>query len=107
MKSELNSNEKILKSGSANLQKNIETVGGKIHLTNERIVFESNKFNVQSGMTEIKISNIKSVNYCWTKFLGIIPLMPNSLSVLTKDLKTFQFVLMKRSEWKDAIEKLI
>ena len=33
MNTELKNKEKIIKNGSANLQKGIETVGGKIYLT--------------------------------------------------------------------------
>lgn len=81
MKTTLRQGEQIIKNGAANLQKNIETVGGKLYLTNQRLVFESHKFNVQSGETEVELSNIQSLEKCWTKFLGFVPLFPNSLAV--------------------------
>ncbi len=46
MKTQLNINEEIIKKGGANLQKGIEAVGGFLYLTNERLIFESHKFNV-------------------------------------------------------------
>lgn len=45
MKTELRQGEQIVKEGAANLQKNIETVGGKLCLTNQRLVFEAHKIN--------------------------------------------------------------
>ncbi len=35
---ELNANEEIIKQGAANLQEGIESVGGKLHLTNQRMI---------------------------------------------------------------------
>lgn len=84
MKTKLNQNEQIIKQGAANLQKGLETVGGKLYLTDQRLVFEEHKINIQGGSTEVILSDIQSSEKCWTKFLGLIPLMPNSLAVYTK-----------------------
>lgn len=104
MKTELRQDEKLVKDGAANLQKNIETVGGKLYLTNQRLVFESHKFNAQSGVTEVELCNIQSSEKCWTQFLGFFPLFPNSLAVYTKQGKEFRFVLFGRGAWAVAIE---
>ena len=104
MKTELRQGEKHIKGGAANLQKNIETVGGKLYLTNQRLVFESHKFNIQSGVTEVELSNIQSAEKCWTKFLGFFPIFPNSLAVYTKQGKEYRFVLFGRGAWAAAIE---
>jgi len=104
MKTELRQGEKLVKDGAANLQKNIETVGGKLYLTNQRLVFESHKFNIQSGVTEVDLSNIESLEKCWTKFLGFLPVFPNSLMVYTKQGKEYRFVLFGRGAWLAAIE---
>lgn len=104
MKTELRQDEKLVKYGAANLQKNIETVGGKLYLTNQRLVFESHKFNVQSGVTEVELCNIQSSEKCWKLFLGFFPLFPNSLAVYTKQGKEFRFVLFGRGAWAAAIE---
>ena len=103
MKTALKQDEQIIKDGSANLQKNIEAVGGKLYLTNQRLVFESHKLNAQSGMVELEISNIQSSRACWTMFLGIIPIFPNSLAVFTKQGKEYRFVLFGRHGWAAAI----
>ena len=39
MKMGLQPDEKIIKQGAASLQKGFETVGGKLYLTNQRLVF--------------------------------------------------------------------
>ena len=103
MKTELNGNEQIVKQGAANLQKGIETVGGKLFLTNHRLVFEAHKMNIQGGNTEINLSDIHSSAKGWTKFLGLIPLMPNTLAVHTHSGQEYRFVLFGRGAWEAAI----
>jgi len=104
VKTETRQGEQIIKEGAANLQKGIETVGGKLSLTNQRLVFEAHKLNVQGGVTEVELSDIQSSQTRWTKFLGIIPLFANSLAVYTKGGKEYRFVLFGRSAWASAIE---
>lgn len=106
MKTELKQNEQIIKQGGANLQKGRETVGGKLYLTNQRFVFEAHKINFQRGSTEINLSDIQSSERCWTKFLGFIPLMPNSLALYTKADKEYRFALCDRGAWAAAIPNL-
>ena len=104
MKTEPRQGERVLKEGAANLQKNIETVGGKLYLTNQRLVFEAHKFNIQSGPIEIEITNICSLRPCWAKFFGLIPLSPNSLAVFTNQGGEYRFVLNGHHAWMTEIE---
>lgn len=99
----LDSNEVLLKQGPANLQRHIETVGGRLYLTNTRLIFESHAFNVQVGTTLILLSDIVTITKCWTKFLNLIPLLPNSLAVFTSSGQEFRFVLYGRTAWASAI----
>ncbi len=103
MSLELNPGEQELKSGRANLQRGRETVGGRLTLTNQRMLFTAHQFNVQSGATEIPLEAIRGTRPVWTKFLNLIPLAPNSLAVLTIDGTEFRFVLSGRSHWQEAI----
>lgn len=103
MKTEMRQGERIIKEGAANLQKGVETVGGKLYLTNQRLVFEAHKVNVQGGVTEVALPDIQSLQKRWTKFLGIIPLFPNSLAACVKG-EEYRFVLSGRSSWASAIE---
>ncbi len=104
MNTTLDQNETILRTGQASLQRGIETVGGTLYLTTSRLVFESHAFNVQRGATAIALSEVSSVVTCWTKFLNLIPLIPNSLSVRTSPGREYRFVLFGRDAWIAAIE---
>jgi hypothetical protein len=83
----------------------METVGGKLYLTSQRLIFESHKLNIQTGVTEVPLQEIQSTEKCWTKFLGCIPLIPNSLAVSTKDGSVYKFVLYGRGSWAVALDR--
>ena len=103
MKIDLRSNEKLVREGGANLQRGVEAVGGRLFLTDQRLFFQSHSFNVQTGATEIPLSKVKGTELCWTKFLGVIPLFPNTLAVQTADGQEYRFVLYGRKQWAAAI----
>ena len=50
--------EKEIRSGPANLHRGMENVGGKLTLTNERLVFVPHGFNFQRAPAEILLSHI-------------------------------------------------
>ena len=102
MHTPLRPNEKIVKEGAASFQKNVEIVGGKLFLTDQRLIFEAHKFNVQRGTTEIQLSHVRSTKKCWTRFF-LIPMAPNSLAVHTKQGTDYRFVLSGREAWAAAI----
>lgn len=104
MNTPLRADEAIMKEGPANMQRGVETVGGQLTLTTERIVFESHRFNVQTGATELELAEVSSVAKCWTRFLNLIPLFPNSIEVQTSEGATARFVVMQRESWIEAIE---
>ena len=105
MKTPVLGGETPVKEGAANLQRGIETVGGRLYLTSQRLVFESHRFNIQTGATVIPLGSIDSLRKAWTKFLNLIPLFPNTVAVATKDGNEFRFVTFGRNVWIDAIEK--
>ncbi len=102
MKIALAPGETLLREGAANLQRGIETVGGRLFLTDARLVFIAHAFNVQAGITDIPLASIHGVRPCWTHFLGLIPLAPNSLAVHAAAAE-YRFVLSNRSWWGQAI----
>ena len=104
MKTEMLPGEATVKEGVANLQRGVETVGGKLFLTNQRLVFESHAFNIQTGETTIPLGDISETMLCWTKFLNLIPITPNSLAVFTLEGRQHRFVLFGRTAWKVAID---
>jgi hypothetical protein len=103
MNTALQPGETLVKSGPANLQRGWETVGGKLHLTTTRLVFESHRFNVQTGATIVQRSDIAAVEKAWTKFLNLIPMMPNSIAVKTNAGVEQRYVVWGRDAWIDAI----
>src|SRR5262245_18675273 len=92
--------ESVLREGLANLQRGWETVGGRLYLTNERLIFEPHALNLQTQPEELRLSDASVVEKCWTKFLGKIPLMPNSLAVHARQVYVLRFVLWRRESWK-------
>ena len=102
MKIELAPDETLVREGGANMQRGWEAVGGKLALTTSRLVFASHAFNVQAGPAEIPLADIRDVTPAWTRFLGLIPVAPNSICVRT-DRGTHRFVLYRRKEWIAAI----
>ena len=104
MKSDLLPTEKVIKEGAANQQKGWETVGGRLYLTNQRLVFESHSFNSQTGITIIQLSRIGTIKKAWTKLLNIFPLLPNSILINIEN-QQFNFVIFSRSKWIAAINQ--
>jgi len=97
--------ETLQKLEVANIQRGWETVGGKLALTNRRLIFESHPFNIHTGTTEIHLPDIVCVQVCWTKFLNLFPIYPNSIAVTTKNGKEYRLVVKGRSAWIDEIRK--
>jgi hypothetical protein len=104
MKIDLRAGETLIREGGANLQRGVEAVGGRLFLTDQRIFFQSHAFNVQTGSTEIALTDIRGTALRWTKFLGVLPLFPNTLAVLTQDGIEHRFVVYGRRKWQAAIE---
>jgi len=73
-------------------------------LTNQRLIFEAHILNVQRGVTDIELPSIQTSRPCWTKFLGLLPLFPNSIAVFTQQGREYRFVLFGRNAWAAAIE---
>jgi len=89
--------ESLVKESRANLQRGIETVGGRLFLTTERLLFEAHKLNVQTGATAIDLRTITAVTKGWTKFLNVLPLAPNTIVVTTSDGAEGS----RRNKWRD------
>jgi len=104
MTQDLASGEVVVREGAANLQRGIEAVGSRLLLSNRRLRFRTHAFNVQTGTTEIPLSQVRGTRPCWTRFLGVIPLFPNSLAVTTDDGVEYRFVVAARGQWAAAIE---
>jgi hypothetical protein len=105
MNTELRDDEDVLRDGMANLQRGIEAVGGHLYLTTHRLIFESHALNIQTGTTIIPLRDVQEMWKTWTKFLGFLPMFPNSLAVSTSKGQTYRFVIFDRDGWINAIRE--
>ena len=106
MRTILDEDELLIKKGGANLAFGIEYSGGFLYLTTHRLIFEPHKLNLHRKCIEIGIENIKFVERKWSKFLDIIPIYPNALSVYT-DQREFNFIVFSNKKWECEINQLI
>lgn len=94
--------EAVVHYGPANHFKGIESVGGKLFLTNKRLRFRSHKFNVQSHDESYPIETIATAEP--TRTLGIVP---NGVLVLLRDGRRERFVVGGRAEWVAHLQQAI
>jgi hypothetical protein len=88
---ELKENETILEDVAANLYRGIEGVGGRMKITDRRVIFEPHAFNLQTQAAEIpleQISEIRKYNN-----LGFIP---NGILFKLKSGIQYKFVVWGR-----------
>jgi hypothetical protein len=94
IKMELTPGEQILQEAPANLFRGFEGVGGKLLLTNKRLVFKSHKLNIQTGETSLFFEDIeKAIPRNTAKILQ------NGMRVIDKSGLQFDFVLNDRDNW--------
>ncbi len=86
-------NEIILFETPANHFKGAEGVGGKLYLTDQRLVFKSHKFNIQNHELSIPLSGIDNTSRY--KTLGLVN---NGLAITTCG-KVEKFVVQQVDEW--------
>ena len=102
IKPELELDEQIEVEGPANLFRGIESVGGKIFLTNKKLIFKSHKINIQKGQTNIKYPEINKIIKRKTA-----KLINNGIRIITFDEKEFDFVVNERDLWFKKINERI
>lgn len=86
--------EIVLFETPANHFKGIEAVGGKLYLTNKRVIFKSHKLNIQNHELSIKLGDISCVERY--KTLGVVN---NGLSIMTSQNSIEKFVVEQVEEW--------
>ena len=86
--------ENVLFETPANHFKGVEGVGGKLYLTNKRLVFKSHNLNIQNHQLSILLTDIKNVGR--HKTLGLVN---NGLSIVTAEDKTEKFVVEQAENW--------
>ena len=98
---EMDENENILFEEGASLFRGaLIAVGGKLFLTDKRLVFNSHKYNFQNGETSVLLSDITEISK--RKTMGIVD---NGLRVRTKNNLKYDLVVNNRDEWFEQLEK--
>lgn len=89
---ELLDEEEIEEEIFASLFRGLEGVGGKIFLTNERLIFKSHSLNIHNGQTDINYSDIVSVDKRKTA-----KLIDNGIRIITKQGAKYDFIVNDRN----------
>ena len=95
---ELRKNESIIKKKAANHLVGNEFVGGKLYLTNQRVVFKSHKLNFNNHQISFELNDIQNV---------VKSQLFNGMIIILKNGKEAPFVIWKRKKWINEITNLI
>lgn len=97
---EMDENETIIYEDGASLFRGAwVTVGGKLFLTNKRLIFNSHKYNLQKGETSIDLNDITEISKRKTSRI-----VDNGLRIATKDNSKYDLVLNNRDEWVEQLQ---
>jgi hypothetical protein len=92
-------NENIIKEGGANHFKGKEGVGGKLVLTDKRLIFKSHKFNIQNHQDNFDLGQVEKLQATKTlKFLE------NGLALELTNNERHKFIVDEPTDW---IEKIM
>ncbi|PWJ38583.1 GRAM domain-containing protein [Sediminitomix flava] len=98
----LDASEKIEIEGGASLFQGKEAVGGKIFLTNNKMIFIPHKFNIQKKELEIPFLKIKEVTGRKTA-----KVVDNGLRIVLENDDYFDFIVNERDVWIEKITERI
>jgi hypothetical protein len=96
--------EGFIMRGPASMGSRDEKSGGMLYLTNRRLIFESHRPDGQDLCIVIALEDIGTVTAGWSKWLNLIPLAPNAMSLETTRGKTYHLLLFGRHQWVTSIE---
>jgi len=95
-------NESVVIKKAANLFRGIESVGGKLTITNEKLLFEPHKINIQSQPLEIPFQDIERAEK-----RNSLLVVPNGMKVIDRSGREYKFVVWGRDEIIDLINKTV
>jgi len=84
----------------ANLFRSVEAVGGRLTITNERLLFNPHMINIQTEPVEINMADIIGVEKRNT--MGLVP---NGIKITNRYGSEFKFVVYKRAQLIDLINQ--
>lgn len=91
-------NENIIKEGGANHFKGKEGVGGKLVLTDRRLIFKSHKFNIQNHQEIFDLGQVEKLQA--TKTFGF---WENGLTLELVNNDKHKFIVDEPSDWIERI----
>jgi len=97
---ELKENETEIYSDGANLFRGVQAVGGKLILTNERLIFLPHNLNFNREQEYLDLTKINS-----TKEVKTMNLIDNGLRITLNNEIELKFVLNNRETWIEKIEE--
>lgn len=98
---EITDDEKLIKEGGANHFRGKEGVGGKLVLTDKRLIFKSHNLNIQNHTQHFELPQIQNVQS--TNTLGFLT---NGLQLQLVNNDVHKFVVDEPGEWVKALEEL-
>jgi hypothetical protein len=99
---ELRSTEQyVLQNAAANLFRGIEGVGGRLDVTNERVIFRPHSLNIQTKVLEIDLKEIVKVEKRNTMFV-----VPNGMKIGVTGGKEYKFVVWGRTKLIEIIHNV-
>jgi len=94
--------EEIQREAPATLFKGLEGVGGKLFLTNKKLIFKSHALNVQRGQTDIAYTGIAKVEKKDARKRGY-----PGICIQTKEDREYQMVVQEAEDWIADLNKRI
>lgn len=95
---ETDEDERIIKQAGANYFIGKEGVGGKLVLTDRRLMFKPHKFNVQKQQAEFQLTEIERLELART-----LRFMRNGLSLETAGRGVHKFIVDEPHSWMETI----
>lgn len=100
--------EKIIREGKANSFTFINSRGGKLAITDRRVLWQGHGFNVGAQADIIELKNIAAYGKCATiSIFNLLIPIPNAFYISTNDGKTYKYTVYKRKEWLAALDKAV
>ena len=99
---DMSSSEQIVRDVAASMRRGIETVGGRLLITNKRLLFQAHALNIQKLPAEIPYNNISEIRRF--KNLGIVN---NGASIILNSGMEYKFILNKTGEIIKIINELL
>ncbi|MDR0267783.1 GRAM domain-containing protein [Paenibacillus sp.] len=98
----LQQSETFILKKAANLFRGLEAVGGWVTLTNQRLIFDPHRLNIQTEPLVLTYAEMIGIEKRYT-----LNLVPNGIKITTESGDEYKFVMWKRSAFIDYVNERI